>query len=84
MARTQYTRNALGQLTELAAFDHTQGQPTQSHTQFEYDALGRLSTASNAHTSLKFAYNDDGQLVQEKQGDLTLTHSYNALGCQCR
>lgn len=85
LARTQYKRNALGQVLELVAIDHcAQGQPhsgtTQSTSQFEYDALGRLSTARNAHTSLQFAYNDDGQLVQEKQHDLTLTHTYNALG----
>ncbi|GLR26284.1 hypothetical protein GCM10007875_13730 [Limnobacter litoralis] len=85
LARTQYKRNALGQVLELVAIDHCAlGQlhsgTTQSTSQFEYDALGRLSTARNAHTRLQFAYNDDGQLAQEKQGDLTLTHTYNALG----
>lgn len=85
LARTQYKRNAFGQVLQATAIDHSaQGQPhcgtTQSTSSFEYDALGRLVKASNAHSHIGFAYNDDGQLVQEEQGDLTLTHTYNALG----
>lgn len=85
LARTQYKRNAFGQVLQATAIDHTaQGQAhsgtTQSTSSFEYDALGRLVKASNAHSHIGFAYNDDGQLVQEEQGDLTLTHTYNALG----
>ncbi len=83
---TRFERNALGRMT---AKQHVGEAPSQSaSSQFAYDALGRLTQASNALSEVTFGYDPVGQLLTESQalrghiGDklFEFKHQYDALG----
>jgi RHS repeat-associated protein len=48
--------------------------------QFSYDPLRRLTLASNSETTIQLKWDQDGNLVQEKQGNYTLNHLYDPAG----
>ena len=83
---TRFERDALGRMT---AKRHVGEAPDQSaSSQFAYDALGRLSQASNAQSEVQFAYDPLGQLLAETQAlssaiggkVFEFKHQYDALG----
>lgn len=80
LARTNYKRDALGQLLELQAKCNIPGQQSQTYSQFSYDALGRLTQANNEHRQLSWQYNAQGQIERELQDQFEHRHEYNALG----
>ncbi|WP_434802470.1 RHS repeat-associated core domain-containing protein [Paracidovorax avenae] len=60
---TRFERDALGRL--LAKRSH--GHGTVEESSYRYDALGRLTQASNGAAHLAFAYDPVGQLLSETQ-----------------
>ena len=83
---TRFERDALGRMT---AKQHV-GEAAEyaASSQFAYDALGRLTLASNAVSVVKFAYDPLGQLLAETQAlrgrvgekKFEFKHQYDALG----
>ena len=83
---TRFERDAVGRMTFK---DHV-GEAAEhaASSSFSYDAVGRLTMASNACSELKFAYDSLGQLQAEKQvlrgpiGDkvFEFKHDYDAVG----
>jgi RHS repeat-associated protein len=47
---------------------------------FSYDALRRMISASNAESTVCLKWDKDGRLIQQKQGEYTLEHAYDAAG----
>lgn len=60
---TRFQRDVLGRLT---AKTH-EGQDKSADAGYGYDPLGRLTQASNALSTVAFAYNPVGQLLKETQ-----------------
>ena len=83
---TRFERDAVGRMT----FKHHIGEAAEhaASSRFAYDALGRLTLASNACSEVKFAYDPLGQLLAEKQAlrgpigaqTFEFKHQYDALG----
>ena len=83
---TRFERDELGR---MIAKHHVGESPEfAASSQFTYDALGRLTSADNAWSKVKFAYDPLGQLLAETQtlgeaiGDkkFEFKHQYDALG----
>jgi RHS repeat-associated protein len=51
---------------------------------FTYDPLGRLTSAANADTTSTFAYDEDGNLVVDRQGGFAVTSRYDLRGRRVR
>ena len=62
---TRFERDALGRMTTKLHIGESPEQAASSH--FAYDALGRLTHASNAVSVVQFAYDCLGQLIAETQ-----------------
>jgi len=73
---TEFERDALGQLQAKSSQSLQLGgqqlgkQKLREHSQYRYDALGRLIETCNAHQYLAFAYDPLGNILQESQIDL--------------
>ena len=83
---TRFERDALGRMT---AKHHVGESPEfAASSQFGYDALGRLTSADNAWSTVKFAYDPLGQLLAETQTlsgaignkKFEFKHQYDPLG----
>ncbi|WGY72034.1 type IV secretion protein Rhs [Burkholderia cepacia] len=81
MGRTVgYLYDRLGRLTEKHTTASEPGRNTQVD-RFEYDRNGDLITASNPSCSVSFRYDDDGRVVEERQGGaFTITSDYDIAG----
>ena len=83
---TRFERDALGRMTHKRHVGEASDQSASS--EFAYDAMGRLTKASNALSAVKFGYDPLGQLLAETQtlsgpiGDkkFEFKHQYDALG----
>jgi RHS repeat-associated protein len=86
---TEYTRNPLGQLTQR----DTRGPSGTVSQRFYYDQRARLTTAQTEGSTVRFHYDDAGNLIAEEQhvhldyaaNYVTVTrHEYDALGNRTR
>jgi RHS repeat-associated protein len=83
---TRFERDQMGRMTAKRHIGEIAEHSASS--QFAYDALGRLTQASNALSEIKFAYDPLGQLLGETQvlrghiGEklFEFKHQYDALG----
>jgi len=57
--KTAFHRDSLDRLIKKISKDDT--------SEYHYDPLSRLTLAKNAHSELAFAYDRDGQLMEESQ-----------------
>ena len=71
--QTDFERDTLGKLLSVKTSDG-------SDSTFAYDELGRLTEATNQHTTVAFSYDELGQLLSETQGDSETKHQYNSVG----
>jgi RHS repeat-associated protein len=87
---TRFERDVLGQITSRR---HVGEAPDQSaSSEFTYDALGRLTGATNAISDVQLAYDPLGQLLAETQTlrarvgarAFEFKHQYDALGNRTR
>ncbi|NHZ35784.1 RHS repeat-associated core domain-containing protein [Massilia rubra] len=69
---TRYRRNHAGQLLEQIA--------SEGSTHYTYDALGRLSSAVNADSDIRFERDDQGRVVRETQNGRSITSDYDLMG----
>jgi len=87
---TRFERDALGQVTARRHLGESSEQPASSW--FAYDALGRMTDASNAVSDVHFAYDPVGQLLAETQTlrapvgarMFEFKHEYDPLGNRTR
>ncbi|WEF33957.1 DUF6861 domain-containing protein [Pseudoduganella chitinolytica] len=82
---TTYVRDSLGQLIEKEIARVTGiAQAQQLRLRYAYDALGRMTQATNADATVTMAYDALGQLVSEQTeasgASTLLRHAYDELG----
>lgn len=90
--RTRYQRDVLGRLLGKYSTKPRTGsasKPIIEHERFQYDALGQLITARNAHARVVMQYDVMGQLIDEQvyhrgRGLTRLKHEYDDLGFRQR
>ncbi|MEJ2741121.1 MAG: DUF6531 domain-containing protein, partial [Gammaproteobacteria bacterium] len=73
--RITYTRDPDGRLLKL----HVDGAE-RATTTYQYDPLGRLIEAKNAHRHLSWCYDPLGRVLEDRQDHHLLVHDYNSLG----
>ena len=80
---TQYVRDGAGRLIEKVVTPNNPAQTTL-RTRYQYDALGRLTFATNDDASVSLEYDAIGQLTLERSKAFEciseLRHQYDALG----
>jgi RHS repeat-associated protein len=87
---TRFERDAIGQITSRRYVGEAPDQSASSR--FAYDALGRLTRASNAVSDVQFAYDPLGKVLAETQTlraqvgarMFEFKHQYDALGNRTR
>jgi RHS repeat-associated protein len=70
---TQITYDTLGHMVEKTYYDGKKEK-------FKYDANGNLLQAQNENISVVREYDDDGNMVLEKQGDFNVENIFDKLG----
>lgn len=75
-----FTTDPLGRILQKILPDPDGGE-TPFEESFAYDANGNLTACSNPHIEVERSFDDEGRLLEEKQGDgFTITNAYDETG----
>ncbi|VAW63028.1 Rhs-family protein, partial [hydrothermal vent metagenome] len=75
ISHISYQRDPQGRL--LTQTSNLTRQPLNA---FNYDSLGRLTHAKNAHQQLQWEYDPAGRIIKDHQGKQVTEHQYNKAG----
>ena len=78
-----YTTDQLGRIRRKR-FEHPFDAARQFEETFDFDANGNLIGCANEHVKVERTLDVEGRLLEEKQGDLVIRNSFDALGRRLR